>query len=215
MMFTPKSILSNFHSFSKERASDIIMLLFAGYDSTASTLSWILRNMATHPFEQKKLRAALKREASIEARINCLELDCVIKEGMRLNPAVPFASGRFVPKELIITSKEGKKDIIVPKGSIFLFCPYITHRNKDIYEDPDLFRPSRWINPSEKAVNTLQPFSAGRRSCLGQNLALAQIRNVLAVICTEFEFQCDDEGTPNFAATWRPLGCRLTAKRMQ
>ena len=191
------------------------MLFFAGYDSTASTLTWILRDLAMHPLEQNTLRTALKREESIEARINCPELDCVMKESMRLNPALPFSSLRVVPKDLIISRKEGQqKNLIVPMGSHFYYCPYIICRDEEIYEDPDVYTPSRWINPSEKALNTLKPFSAGRRSCLGQSLALTEIRTVLALICTEFELQCDDEGTPTFAAIWKPLGCRLIAKSM-
>ena len=110
------------------------MLLFAGYDTTTSTLSWILRDLAMHPVEQDKLRTALRKEEATEARINCLKLDCVIKESMRLNPVAPLASGRVVPK----MREEEEKDLIVPKGGAFIYCPYINCRNKDIYEDPDI-----------------------------------------------------------------------------
>jgi len=198
----------------KERASDVVILLFAGYDTTATTLWWILRDLAMNPTEQIKLREAFKRLETIEERSNCLELNCIIKEGMRLNPPVPIASGRTALKDLIIKGKDGERDMIVQRGSQLMYSPYLTFRNEDVYKDPDVYRPSRWIDPSEKAVNTLQSFSVGRRGCLGKRLAQAEIRNVIAMICTEFEFRCEDKGTPTFTVLLKPSGCRISVRRI-
>lgn len=160
-----------------------------------------------------KLREALQSLETIEERINCLELNCIIKEGMRLNPIIPIASGRLVSKDLIIKGKGKDRDLIVRKGTSFYYAPSLTFRNEDVYKDPDIYRPSRWIEPSEKAVDTLQPYTIGRRSCLGKRLADCEIRHVLAMICTEFEFHCEEEGTPTVATVLKPVGFRVSVKK--
>ena len=88
------------------------MLLFAGYDTTATTLWWISHDLAMNPTKQIKLRESFKKLETIEERSNCLELNCIIKEGMRLNHLVPVASVQTALKDLIIKGKDGERDMI-------------------------------------------------------------------------------------------------------
>jgi cytochrome P450 len=196
----------------KERASDILVLFVGGHDTTAFTIAWTLLELAKNPLEQAKLQRELKSIKSVEDRASSTALNCVIKESQRLRPVLPLASSRRLTHDVIINKnkKNGlKKDVLVPTGSVIL-CPQILlNRNPNHHKDPDVFKPSRWINPSEEALASLMPFSLGRRNCIGQSLAKGQLGCVLSRLCTDYIFSIDDEGTQDCGLTDKPLGARL------
>mmetsp|Transcript_2665 Transcript_2665/g.3561 ORF Transcript_2665/g.3561 Transcript_2665/m.3561 type:complete len:490 (+) Transcript_2665:208-1677(+) len=197
----------------RERASDLVILLFAGHDTTSFSLAFTLLELSLHQDEQDKLRNALRQMPSMDERIKCLELQCVIKEGLRINPTAALASGRYLAKDLIVKGGDDK-DMLIPKGSAFGYSPMLVCRNEQYFKDAHLFKPRRWIDPSKEAVAALQPFSIGRRSCVGQNLAQAEMQNVLARLCSDFRFHCKDEGINTYAGTWKPYKSRLTVEKV-
>ncbi|KAI1060322.1 hypothetical protein LB506_011241 [Fusarium annulatum] len=129
----------------------------AGSDTTAITLSNILYNLCKHPATMHKLRQELgdaRPSGHISNPITFREaqglpyLQAVIKEGLRLHPAVGFTMPRVVPK--------GGKRLagrFFPEGTIVGINPWVAHRNTDIFgQDADEFRPERWLSSSQQTI---------------------------------------------------------------
>lgn len=199
-----------------ERRNDLVVLFIAGYDTTAYTLAWTLLQLAKNKEEQTKLRNEL-RSMPVEDRQNSAGLQCVIKEGMRLKPVLPLGSSRIVSRDVILrkTEENGlERDMLIPKGSCVRCCLLLLNHNPNYHDDAEVFRPSRWIEPSRNALASLLTFSLGRRSCIGQSLAKAEIVGVLARLCVDYEFSVADEGDQNVMMVHQPVGARLFVKKI-
>lgn len=200
-----------------DRCSDIMAFYIAGHDTTAYTLAWILLELSRkeNSMEQTRLRMAL-RQASMQQnsdsdRIYIPELKRVVKEGMRLHPVVPNIN-RTLAKDFVT------EDYFIPKGSHVAIATLSIHRNAECFKEPDVFRPSRWEDPSEQEalmVAAYLPFALGRRNCVGQSLAYAEIYNVLAILLVDYELRVVDEGKVDFFVTLKPLGVKLIATKVQ
>jgi len=194
-----------------ERIVDIFVLLVAGHDTTAYTLAWTLIELAKNPQEQLALQKELNKMPT-DKRHKTPMLENVIKESMRLYPVAAGGSGRTSNKDIIV-KRNDDKDILIPKGSELRLAPIVVHRMEEYYEDPDKFKPSRWEDPSEKALAAFIPFALGRRNCIGQSLAKAELHSVLARLCAEFYFDVKDEGISRMNLTMQPQGATLIVSR--
>eukprot|EP00551_Chaetoceros_affinis_P006897 CAMPEP_0203679336 /NCGR_PEP_ID=MMETSP0090-20130426/35292_1 /ASSEMBLY_ACC=CAM_ASM_001088 /TAXON_ID=426623 /ORGANISM="Chaetoceros affinis, Strain CCMP159" /LENGTH=498 /DNA_ID=CAMNT_0050546947 /DNA_START=33 /DNA_END=1529 /DNA_ORIENTATION=- len=199
----------------KERASDILMLLVGGHDSTAFTLAWTLMELAKNKEEQNKLQKELN-SIDVDKRRSSVGLNCVIKEAMRLRTVAPLGSPREVARDILFNTEERnglKREIFIPKGSLVLCSQILLNRNPKYHEDPDIFKPSRWVEPSEHALASFMPFSLGRRNCVGQSLAKAELVNVLSRLCAKYTFSIEDEGGVDLVLTHQPVGARLSVSK--
>jgi len=199
----------------KERASDILLLLFGGHDTTAYTLSWTLLALAKNPEEQLKLQKELNSTA-VDKRTSSVGLNNVIKEGMRLTTVAPMGSVRALTHDLVVNADEKnglENDILIPKGAVVMCSQMLLNHNPKYYDDSGVFKPSRWLNPSEEALSSFMPFSLGRRNCVGQSLAKVEIVNVLSRLCTNYTFTVEEEGTFDLSITYRPVGAQLLVSK--
>jgi len=198
----------------KERINDMIILLLAGHDTTAYSLAWTLKELAKNPEEQSNLHANLLVTPK-EERNNLKALHNVIKEGLRLHPVAALGGIRTCTQDIVAENytKDGKS-LVIPKGSRIFLSTMLTLHNPDYFVNPDTFIPSRWENPSDKAVSAYLPFLTGPRNCLGQSLAYAEMRTVLSRLCAEYEFSIENEGTSTFFMTYKPINCILSAKKL-
>ena len=116
---------------------------------------------------------------------NLLQLTMVIHESLRLYPPAPVVS-----REALEDMKFG--DIQVPKGVNVRTLLVTLHQDPDIWgPDAKDFKPERFANGSSgacKLPHVYMPFRVGPRTCLGQNLAMAELRNLLALIVSNFSF---------------------------
>ena len=194
----------------KERASDIVTLFVAGYDTTGFTLAYTLLELAKNPIEQAHLQKSLKSASKKDSSLP--ELNYVIKESMRLRPVLPLGSPREISRDIIIqknNKNQLEKDILIPKHSLVICSQILLSRNPNYHKDPEIFLPSRWINPSEDTSASLMPFSLGRRNCIGQSLAKVEIVHVLSRLCAKYNFSVKDEGTVDLFVTHQPVGALL------
>lgn len=182
------------------RVADIVMLLISGHDTTAYTLAWILLELARNPLELRQLRLALSGNDDGMAQ---QMLKDILREGMRLRPVSPGIGVRMIGKDFYLKDKA----IVIPKGSHIMFPSMILTRSDVI--DAEVFRPSRW---AEHPTRTFLPFSTGKRNCVGQALALAEITWVLSRLCAKYDFAVEDEGKAEFCATLKCVGARLKAR---
>lgn len=207
----------------EHRACDVFILLVAGHDTTAYTVSWTLLELAKNPSIQDELRLALQKALSISITsgidvnyANVKEFQNVIAESIRLNPVVAGGSIRALGSDLLVEGKtEEDPNIIVPKGSLTWLSPFARNRNPRYYDDPDKFLPDRWNDVTMKnAMSELMPFAVGRRDCVGQSLANAEINTVLPKLCEKYSFSVVDEGRIENFVTYKPIGARLVAKKV-
>jgi cytochrome P450 len=145
----------------------LITVLVAGHESTATSLAWALESLVRAP-------AALER-ARMELDVGeHVYLDAVCKETLRLRPPLPIA-GRLVREPLQLSR------CAVPAGTWVAPCIYLVHRRAEIYPEPDRFQPERFLG-RQPPPHTWIPFGGGSRRCIGAGFALSEMRAVLSAI---------------------------------
>jgi cytochrome P450 family 135 len=155
-----------------ELRDELMTLLVAGHETTATSLAWALERLARHPEKLSRLRDEV-RSGGEEY------LDAVTKETLRLRPVLPLVARRLTePFEL--------GGYTLPAGATVTPCIYLIHRREDIYPEPGRFRPERFIE-QPAGTYTWIPFGGGVRRCVGASFALFEMRQVLATIVSGVE----------------------------
>lgn len=141
-----------------ELRSQLLHILLAGRDTTASMLGWIFLSLARDPARYKKLRDIIleqfgtyenPKDISFATLKNCQYLQQVNNEALRLYPVVPI-NARYAFKDTTLPvggGPDGKSPIFIPAGSSVEYSVYVLHRRKDLWgPDADEFIPERWEN---------------------------------------------------------------------
>src|SRR5258708_1980297 len=159
----------------------ILVLIFAGHETVANTLSWLLYVLASEPEVVKKLRASMQA-MPIHDSVKDEYLAAVINEGMRLYPAA-WMTDRVALKD------DQFGEFSFPRGTIILSFFYGLHRNKEYWNDESTFHPERFLteNSKEKKSKNFFPFGAGPRLCIGNNFAMAEMSFFLYAFLKEFQ----------------------------
>jgi len=178
-----------------ELHDELMTLLLAGHETTATALSWTLERLIRHPAVLARLTAEVRAGEGDEY------LDAVIKESLRLRPVVP-AVARYLTEP---TELGGR---VLPAGVHITPSIYLTHHNPDIYPEPHSFRPERFL---ERPAGTYEwiPFGGGTRRCLGASFALFEMKIVLAEVLRRFDLPTTDERSERIARraiTFSPRG---------
>jgi cytochrome P450 len=146
-----------------EIRDELMTLLVAGHETTATALSWALERLARHPGAWARLRAG--DEAY---------LDAVVKETLRLRPVLPITVRRLkAPMEI------GGWDL--PAGVSVVPSIHLVHRRPDVYPEPHAFRPERFLE-RPAGTYTWIPFGGGVRRCLGASFAVFEMKAVLRAV---------------------------------
>lgn len=148
---------------------EIQVLVFAGHETTANTLSWLLYLLAENPAVADSLKIATDGIYIFESPSSPF-MNAVINEGMRLFPAA-WMTDRMAIKD------DRFGDYSFPAGTIIIPFFYGLHRDAASWEAPDRFLPERFMTEtgaSAKPKNFL-PFGAGPRMCIGNNFAMAEM----------------------------------------
>ena len=146
----------------REVRDELVTLLLAGHETTATGLAWTFDLLLHSPAVHKR---ALEGDDTY--------LDAVVKESLRLRPVIPGV-GRVVrgaPFQL--------GDWVIPPGVEINPSIRMIHRRADLYPDPRAFRPERCLGDSAPDTYTWVPFGGGTRRCLGASFALMEMRLVL------------------------------------
>ena len=148
---------------------EVLILLFAGHETTATTLSWLLYQVASQKIVQEKISMSVQQTDIYDSMKN-VYLQAVINESMRLRPAA-WITDRIALKD------DAFGEIIFPKNTIIMPFFYGVHRNKDYWDNPNDFIPERFIDNQGKIKKhpSFFPFGAGPRMCIGNNFAIAEI----------------------------------------
>ncbi len=148
---------------------EALILLFAGHETTATTLSWLLYQVASQKMVQEKISISVQ-EADIYDSIKNVYLQAVINESMRLRPAAWIT-------DRIALEDDSFGEVAFPKNTIIMPFFYGVHRNKEYWNNPNAFIPERFIDEQGKIKkhSSFFPFGAGPRMCIGNNFAIAEI----------------------------------------
>ena len=156
-----------------ELRDELMTLLVAGHETTASALAWAVERLVRHPDKLARVR-----EDDDEY------LDAVCKETLRLRPILALVLRRLTePMEI------GGR--LLPAGVNLAPCIYLVHRRADVYPDPLAFRPERFLE-QPAGTYTWIPFGGGVRRCLGASFALFEMRVVLREFVSRLELRSND-----------------------
>ncbi|CAG2176636.1 unnamed protein product [Oppiella nova] len=178
-----------------ELISQCVLFLLAGYESSATTLSMCLYNIAKHPDVQQilydeitKFKEQKSSADPYEAFFALKYMDAVIDETLRLFPAAIFIER--APNEDYQLKGTG---ITIKKDHVVHIPTYAIHRDPDNFVDPEVFRPERFL-PENITHNpyTYLPFGAGPRNCLGMRLAQLEIKLALVYLVHRYVFHATE-----------------------
>jgi cytochrome P450 family 135 len=153
----------------EELRDQLVTLLLAGHETTATALAWTLHELGKDPHQERKAR-----DAAVRGDEDYLE--AVLKESMRLHPVIPM-----VVRHLMRPATIG--GIELPAGANVAASIILAHASESSHPDHAVFRPERFLE-GEVAANTWIPFGGGVRRCIGAGFSLmegvAVLREVLA-----------------------------------
>ncbi|KAL9079238.1 MAG: hypothetical protein Q9157_001856 [Trypethelium eluteriae] len=170
-------------------------LIGAGTSTVALVLTTTTCHLEANPTTRLKLFQELQAaipDPSDFPPLQDLEqlpyLTAVILEGHRVSHA---ASHRLLRSFPSTTFTYG--NTVIPPGTTISMTPLLIHQNPDIFPDPAVFKPERWLGPdAQKLKRYLVPFGKGTRMCIGSNLANAELYIGLAMVFREFNFELVD-----------------------
>ncbi|CAG9762332.1 unnamed protein product [Ceutorhynchus assimilis] len=174
----------------KDLQDEVNTFMFAGHDTSSSAISFCLFMLATNLDAQQKVieeqveifGSDLKSASPTYKQLNAMKyLDLVIKETLRLYPAVPFF-GRSLAHDLEF------KGSLYPKGTTVAIFLYGFQQNADYFPEPDKFIPERFESTNNtKFPYSYTPFSAGPRNCIGKKFAILEMLSAVSKVVRNFE----------------------------
>jgi cytochrome P450 len=160
-----------------ELRDEAITIILGGLDTTATAMSWVVERLARHP--------SCAEQLSEEVRAGSITLvDAVIKETLRLRPVFSVVARRLQTPLAV-------GDTILPAGTTVTPSIYLTHRRPDLYPEPHLFRPERFLD-QQPSPYTWIPFGGGVRRCIGAAFAEIEMRIVISALFEAYEIRAED-----------------------
>ncbi|GKT41121.1 cytochrome P450 monooxygenase yanH [Colletotrichum spaethianum] len=164
----------------EEVAVQCMDLIFAGTDSTGMNFGTICWHLAKSPEVYQKLKVELATSSAMQADPQTLPyLRGVIREGLRMSMANPTRLPRLVPPNgFLFTTKMPSANITAfkfPGGTSIGCAPFSLHFNEHVFPDSRLFKPERWLEPTEEMLRDYIPFGLGPRQCIARNLASSEL----------------------------------------
>jgi cytochrome P450 len=153
-----------------ELRDNLVSVIIAGHETTASTLAWAFQLIAHHPSVQDRLVAEIDADHGQEY------LTATINEVIRHRPVFLFTAPRAVAKPIDINGWTYH-----PPAHL-LGCTYLMHHDPALYTDPHEFRPERFLDQPPSPI--WLPWGGGRKLCPGRHLALLELRTVLRATLT-------------------------------
>jgi len=188
---------------------NMLLILFAGHDTTGHTMTWMLFELARHRAVQLELQREVDaffeaqggRDPTYRDLSRLPFMDRCITETLRLWPAVP--NGTFRRLQFGETAaSSGGEEVLLPRGTAVQVANWPRHRNPDLWgPDAGVFNPRRGFAPEEMASvgcpmaaanpqsERFSPFAHAPRSCLGRNFAQMEMRLIMLYLLRRFDFR--------------------------
>jgi cytochrome P450 len=170
-----------------EVRANILTFIAAGHETTANSITWSLFLLSQSPEWRARVQAEADRELDgdidgIAERL--VETRAVIEEAMRLYPPLAAISrAALAPDELA-----GEP---IRRGTMVVIAPYVLHRHRALWADPDAFDPNRFLGGARERIDRFAylPFGVGPRICIGATFALQEAAIVVATVMRHFTLE--------------------------
>jgi cytochrome P450 len=161
---------------------EVLILIFAGHETTANTLSWLLYLLSINKETVQKLTDSFKG-STIQECLNNEYLKATINEAMRLYPAAWMTERAAIEDDQF-------GQFSFPKNTIIISFFFGLHRSESLWPEPLKFKPERFISDAS-AIRSKNyfPFGAGPRMCIGNNFAMAEMSFFLFSFLKEFQIK--------------------------
>ncbi|KAF4075541.1 hypothetical protein AMELA_G00235620 [Ameiurus melas] len=177
-----------------EILSQSMLFIFAGYETTSSTLSFLFYNLASNPDVMKKLQEEIdetfpnKAEVDYDTVMNMDYLDAALNESLRLYP-IALRLERVCKKTVEING------LTIPKDTVVMVPTYALHRDPEYWTDPEVFKPERFTQENKKSIEqyAYMPFGLGPRNCIGMRFALVAMKLAVVEILQKFDISLSEE----------------------
>jgi cytochrome P450 len=157
----------------QELRDELMTLLVAGHETTASELAWAFERLARTPAVLRRLTRAIDSDDDEY-------ITATVQETLRRRPVLPIAAPRYVVEPVDIGGWT------YPAGISLAVNAYLIHHDAKIYPDPYAFRPERFLDEAP-GTYTWIPFGGGRRRCLGASFAQLEMKAVLRAVLIRTE----------------------------
>jgi len=170
-----------------EVRANILTFIVAGHETTANTIAWTLYLLSQSPEWRSRVQAEADREldGDIDGLAERLvETRAVVDEAIRLYP----------PLAAISRAARGPDELAgqpIRRGTMVVIAPYVLHRHRALWSDPDCFDPSRFLGSARERIDRFAylPFGVGPRVCIGASLALQEAAIVVASVVRSFTLE--------------------------
>ncbi|XP_042642034.1 cytochrome P450 2J2 [Tyto alba] len=171
-------------------------LLFAGTETSSTTIRWGLLYMAIYPEIQARVQAEIDavigqaRQPALEDRNNMPYTNAVIHEVQRKGNIIPFNVPRQTVKDTVLDGFH------IPKGTVMITNLTSVMFDKNEWETPDAFNPEHFLKDGQfRKRESFMPFSVGKRACLGEALARSELFLFFTALLQKFTFQAPPDTT--------------------
>jgi cytochrome P450 len=179
-------------------ADNVLTFMSAGHETTANALAWIFYLLALFPETEARVLAELT-DGGAEQKFT----RAVVNEALRLYPPAPFMAREALAADEIAGHK-------IKAGAQIVISPWILHRHRLLWPQPDDFVPERFLNQTEESLGRGRfiPFGLGPRVCIGQGFSIQEILIVLNTILPAFQMRLVDPDAvvPQARITLYPRG---------
>ncbi len=194
--------------------ANIVTFIAAGHETTANGLTWSLYLLSQAPDWRKRAEEEADRAydpgrpATSE---DCVVVRAVFEEALRLYPPAAVLSREAIADDEIL-------GVPIPAGTVVSISPYVLHRRKGLWADPDAFDPGRFLPGAREGIDRFAyiPFGAGPRVCIGMSFALQEGVILLVNLLRAFRFDLVEgqSVTPQQRVTLRPrAGIKMHVRR--
>ena len=159
----------------RELIDEVMTLIVAGHETTASGLNWTWYLLSQHPQVESRLHAEIDAAADVPAP------SLTQMEELRYTRQVIDESLRLYPPGWVLSRRTIEADVLggypVPAGTNVLLPLYLLHRHPHFWKDPEAFEPGRFApeHEAERPRFAYMPFAAGPRHCIGESFALYEM----------------------------------------
>lgn len=181
----------------KEIRDQLVTIFVAGHETTAVALTWTWYLLSQNPAAEARLHAELDASPAAPPAY----ARHVVEEAMRIFPPVPRIPLRQAAADDVICG------VRIPKGAYVTVAPWVIHRHRALWDDPERFDPDRFAGARPPRYAYL-PFGAGPRVCIGASLALSEASIVLSEVARRYRLRLPEGAVVAMKPrmTLRPLG---------
>lgn len=182
----------------QEICDDAMSLLIAGHETSGAALSWIFALLADHPKALSRCQSEVAQTGDVQ---EMPFLQAVVDEALRLFPPGYTLFLRQAKRDVDVAG------VPVKKGELLQVIPYMTGRDQRFFDEPDAFKPERFLEAPKWPFFANIPFSAGPRACTGHKFALKEVTIIAAELLRAFHPRLNGTfPTPEPKFSLRPQG---------